>query len=33
MLDDATFARLHGEGAALRDAEIAAVAFAVDDGA
>jgi len=32
-LDDATFARLHGEGAALRDTEIAAVAFAANDGA
>jgi hypothetical protein len=32
-LDDATFTRLHGEGAVLRDAEIAAVAFGVDDGA
>jgi len=30
-LDDATFARLHAEGTALRDAEIAAVAFAADD--
>jgi hypothetical protein len=32
-LDDATFTRLHGEGAVLRDAEIAAVAFAAGDGA
>ena len=32
-LDDATFARLHAEGAGLRDAEIAAVAFGADDGA
>jgi len=31
LLDDATFARLQAEGAALRDAEIDAVAFGRDD--
>ncbi|HSC64874.1 MAG TPA: hypothetical protein VLD35_14630, partial [Caldimonas sp.] len=30
-LDDATFERLHAEGAALRDADIATIAFAIDD--
>ena len=30
-LDDATFARLHEEGGGLRDAEIAALAFAAED--
>ena len=30
-LDDATFTRLHAEGAALRDAEAGAIAFAADD--
>ena len=30
-LGDATFARLHAEGAAMRDAEAGAVAFAADD--
>jgi len=32
LADHATFTRLHAEGAALRDAEVATLAFAIDDG-